>query len=229
MSQIVEQAGAPYEHFRRPHTDGRLRVMIVEDHELVRVGLSTLLSREGDIEVVRVTASGEEALRALGKVLPDVALVDYRLPDMTGAQVCAEMLKVRPRTSVVMLTSYFEDAVLLSCLAAGVRGYITKSGGAPDLADTIRRVARGEAVLAPETVERVLEWARTAKIRNTTLAAIELDILRRVATGQSLRSVAQELRISEELAKSSMRSIKRRLGAADRAHAVALAMKKGLI
>jgi DNA-binding NarL/FixJ family response regulator len=207
-------------------------VLIVEDHELVRIGLQAMLENEPDIRIVGTAGTGKEALSMLPSARPDLVLLDYRLPDSNGAEICAEITRGWPETSVVILSSFLDDDVLFSCLAAGARGYLTKSTTNTELPDALRKVARGEAVLASETIERVMEWARAAKMRYqgvATLAPFEVEILRKMSAGMSAKEISADLRVSEDSVKTSVRSIKRRLGAADRAHAVALAMKRGII
>ena len=209
-----------------------ISVLIVDDHGLVRSGLVRIFSREPDIEIFGEAGSGEEALACLEKGCPDVVLLDYGLPDRDGAFVCAAILDRCPRAAVVMLTSAYEDDVLLACLDAGARGYLTKDASVQDLPRAVRRVAAGEAVLSPRIIQRVMGLARAAKTshaRRAPLAAFEIDILRSLSHGLSNVEIAEALHVTEEVIKSHIRSIKQRLGAADRAQTVAIAVKQGLI
>lgn len=210
----------------------RIRVLVVDDHEVVRAGILALIERASDVEVVASVSSGEEALELLDALAPDVVVLDHGLPGIRGAAVCREIVRRRPRTSVVILTSYLEDGVIHACLAAGARAYLVKDADATDLVRAIRAVARGEAVLAPQVVDRVLEWARRAKAIHeggVSLDASEGLVLSLVAQGMSNREIARRVRVSEGTVKATLRSAMRKLGVTQRAHAVAAGIQRGVI
>lgn len=211
---------------------GPIRILVVDDHEAVRVGLRLVLDAEPDMAVVGFARSGAEALEMTVATEPDVVLLDFRLPGCDGAAVCASILRRRPTCAVIILTSGEDDRFLHASLVAGARGFLTKNGSATQIADAVRRVARGEAVLAPEAVLRVVEWARQARAERLgagILGSLEREILQLVSMGMSNRAIAGRLRVSEDAVKNRVREIKARLGASDRAHAVALATKQGLL
>lgn len=209
-----------------------VRLMVVDDHEVVRAGIETLLARESGIKIVGSFGSGEEALQALDEGKPDVVLLDYRLPGVSGAATCREILKRRPETAVVILTTYMDDDVIHACIVAGARGYVLKDAQKSDLAHTVRAAARGESILASEVTKRVLEWARRAKAIHQggdPLAPHEVEILSLVAKGMSNREIGDKLHTSEHSVKVHLRAIMRKLGAARREEAVAIAIRRGAI
>jgi len=212
--------------------DSPIRVLVVDDHESVRSGLCCLLRGHPEIHVVEAVSSGDEALAYLDRARVDVVVLDYRLPGRDGAAICGQIVRRWPRVAALMLSSADEDDIILASLASGATGFLLKSGRAADVAEAVRRVARGEAVLDPEIVPRVMEWARAirhGKEGDGMLAPIEIDVLSLLAQGWSNGKIASELRISHDTVKARVRSIRLRLGASDRAHAVALATKRGLV
>lgn len=212
--------------------DERIRVMVVDDHEVVRTGIAAVLEREPDVSVVGTAASGEEALERLEADAPAVVVIDHRLGGMSGAATCREIVRRRPSTSVVILTSYIDDSVIHACLQAGARAYLLKDATGPDLVHAVRAVARGEAILAPEVVDRVVEWARRAKAIHQdgeSLAAHEIVVLGLAAKGISNREIGRRLHVSEATVKAYLRSVMRKMGVRQRAHAVAAAIRKGVI
>lgn len=209
-----------------------IRVMVVDDHEVVRAGIAALLEREPDLEVVGTAGSGEEALELVDGLVPDVVVLDHRLPGMSGAAACREIVRRRPATSVVVLTTYLDDGVIHACLAAGAHAYLLKGASGSDLVHAVRAVARGEAVLAPQVVDRVLEWARRAKAiyqEGESLAPHELVVLSLAAQGMSNGEIATRLQMSERTIKAYLSSAMRKLGVTQRAQAVATGILRGLI
>lgn len=209
-----------------------IRVLVVDDHEVVRSGIATLLERDTGLRVVGMASSAEEALESLASAKPHVVLLDYRLQGMSGTAACREIVRRHPEISVVILTSYLEDDIIHASLVAGARGYVLKNASRSDLVHTVRAVARGEAVLAPEVTERVIEWARRSKAIHhgaDLLAPNEVEIVSLVAQGFSNREIAGKLRTSEHSVKLHLRSSMRKLGAKRRQEAVAIALRKGVI
>lgn len=209
-----------------------VRVMVVDDHEVVRAGLASLLTRDDEIEVVGLTGCGEDAIEALDTLEPDVVLLDYRLPGMSGAATCAEIIRRRPETSVVILTTYLDDDIIHACLVAGAHAYVLKDASRSDLVHTVRAVIRGEAVLAPQVTDKVVKWARQAKALHQggeSLTRSEAAILSLVASGLSNRLIAERLNVSTHMVKLHLRSIMRKLGVTKRSEATAVGVRKGLI
>lgn len=208
-----------------------IRVMIVDDHEVVRSGIVSLFKREPDLRIVGEATSGEQALVALQSLRPDVVLLDQRLPGMTGAETCREIVRRWPSTAVLILTSFASDEVIHSCLAAGARGYLTKSIETTDLPRAVRAVARGESILAPSVTERVIDWARRAKAAHvgSSLSPREVEILSLLAEGMSNRELAGRLGMREATVKASVQATMRKLGVTRRWEAVAVAIDRGVI
>jgi len=208
------------------------RVSIVDDHEAVRAGLTLVLDSAPRITVVGAFSSGETAVKAFEDLRPDVVVLDYHLSGRDGSWTCSQILRRHPRTAVLILTAFLEENVLLDCLRAGARGFLAKTAQASEVIDAVVRLANQEEVLAPAAVPIVMALARAAKrqwVAGETLAPFEQEILRSMSCGRSNREIAESLRVSEDAVKVRVRSIKRRLGASHRAHAVALAAQRGLV
>lgn len=208
------------------------RLMIVDDHAVVRAGISAMFEREPFIDVVASVASGEEAVEILDEVEPDVVLLDYRLPGLNGAGTCAEIVRRRPETAVIILTTYIDEDVIHMCLAAGARGYLVKDVNATDLADSINAIFYGESVLAPQVTEKVVRWARATKALvddGPFLSARELSILSMAAKGLSNVEIAMQLGMASHAVKGALRSISKKLEVSTRSEAVAAAVRRGLI
>jgi len=206
--------------------------MVVDDHEVVRAGIVSLLRREDDIEIVGSAESGERALELLHVLCPDVVILDHRLPGMSGAATCREITRRRPATSVVVLTTYLDDAIIHSFLTAGARGYLLKDVHSGDLLHAVRSVARGEAILGSKIVDRVVEWARRARSvcdESAMLAPHETLALSLAAQGLSNREIAVSMKLSSATVKFYLRTAMRKLGARQRAEAVAAGIRTGVI
>lgn len=206
-----------------------VRVMIVDGHEIVRAGLVHLFSREPSVAVAGVATSGQETLDMLSSIRPDVVLLDYRLPDMSGAAACREILRRNPTVAVAMLTSVADDDAIGACLAAGARGYLLKDATGKDLRRAIRSVAHGEVVLDPRVTSQVVSWARIGHVPEGLLPSPEAAILALVAQGKSNREIAGQLNISIHSVKLTLRIVMRRLKANTRSEAAVIAVRKGLI
>lgn len=210
------------------------RVLIVDDHEIVRAGLEMLLRREDDIEVVAVAATAEEALTLMNDVVPDIAVIDYGLPKMTGVELCEHIGKNHPAVAVIMLTSFLDDQVIHSSLKAGAKAYVYKDVEAKDLKRAIRTVAQGGLVLDPKVAGRVLRWARRRgpsrlNDRDHPLSIRETDVLRMVARGATNIEIAQSMGVSVNTVKTYLQRALGKLGCHNRAEAAKLASKWGLL
>jgi DNA-binding NarL/FixJ family response regulator len=195
-----------------------IRVMIVDDHPLVRRGLSQVLDAVEGIELVGAFAGAREAIDVLIERGPDVVLMDVSMPGMDGIAATREMLRRRPVTRVVMLTSYAEDATVLSALDAGATGYLLKDAEADEVVRGIQAAALGESPLAPR-VARVLLGARTSRVPGEPLTARESEILALVGDGLANKQIARRLGISEKTVKSHLTNIFQRLGVSSRTEA----------
>jgi two-component system response regulator DevR len=207
-----------------------VRVVICEDQEIVRDGLAAVLDREVDIDVVGKAGSAEETLEIIPDVAPDVAVVDYRLPGMSGVELCEELSARHPEVSVIILTSYLDDEVMLGAMRAGARGFAYKDVGAVELKRTVREVAQGKTLLGTGAVGRVFGWARKGRLHpDEPLSRREVEVLRLVAAGAKNREIAQHLGLTENTVRTYMKRSLEKLGCHSRSEAAALAAKKGLL
>jgi DNA-binding NarL/FixJ family response regulator len=213
--------------------DGKpARVLIVDDHEMVRAGLRAMLDPDPDVDVVGDAATGARAI-ALGRALrPDVVLLDARLPDLDGAEVCRRLCADVPGIAVVILTTFSDDDLVRACVRAGAQGYLLKDVERLDLGRSIRALVRGEAVIDPKVAAVVLAAARQAVETDSTeqpLNVRQREVLRLVAEGHSNREIAERSHLSEYTVKGYVEEILERLGARNRVHAAILATKRGWI
>lgn len=208
-----------------------VRVVVIDDHEIVRAGLGALLGRESDIHVVGMAATGEEGLDLIADLKPDVAVIDYSLPRMTGVEVCEEVVGKHPDTSVVVLTSFMHDEVILKSVEAGARAYVYKDVEGRDLKRAIRAVAKGEAVLDPKVTARVLRWAhrRSVGYGDGALSMQEVEVLRHVTRGETNRAIAEAMCVSENTVKTYLRRLMEKLDCHSRSEAAAIASRRGLL
>ena len=209
--------------------DGPIRVLIVDDHEVVRRGLEGILSACDDLQVVGLASSGEEAICLADSVECDVVLLDLQMRGMHGLEVIPKLVKDgedRPR--IIVLTIHDDDEIVLRAVKSGASGYVLKNASADELIRAIRHVAAGGRHFDEVVVKAFLSDEQRAKDRRL-LTEHELEILRMVAAGATNRQVAHHLFISVDTVKSHLEAIYRTLGVSDRAHAVAVAMRKGLL
>jgi DNA-binding NarL/FixJ family response regulator len=205
-----------------------IRVYLLDDHEVVRRGLRQLLEDAGDIEVVGESGLAVEATSRIPALRPDVAVLDARLPDGSGIDVCREIRSVDPTISALILTSYDDDEALFAAILAGASGYVLKQIGGHDLVDTVRRVAAGQSLIDPSLMARVLERVRHGDQGPEELAALterEREILGLVAQGLTNRQIGEELFLAEKTVKNYVSSILAKLGLERRTQAAVLASR----
>jgi DNA-binding NarL/FixJ family response regulator len=209
--------------------NGRIRVLIVDDHEMVREGLMAMLQPERDIDVVGQTGYGEAVSDLVENTRPDVVLLDARLPDISGVEVCRRLSLSHPDVAVVILTTYTDPDLVQECIQAGARGYVVKDVERFSLKESIRAVYRGQSVLAPQVAGHVIDRARTRKAGSaqTALSASQVAILRLISRGHSNREIAAEVHLSENTVKTHVQEIFRKLGVRNRVEAAILAGKSG--
>jgi DNA-binding NarL/FixJ family response regulator len=210
----------------------RIRILIVDDHEVVREGLKVLLQAERDLEVVAETGRGDEVPDLVARSRPDVVLLDARLPDVGGPEVCRKLSQTHPEIRVIILTSYTDDELVEASISAGAKGYLVKDVERFWLKESIRAVARGEAALSPQVAGKVLDRVRDELIPadgEPPLNRQQLSILRLMARGYSNREIAAEVHLSENTIKTHVQSIFGKLGARNRVEAAMLASRKNLI
>jgi DNA-binding NarL/FixJ family response regulator len=204
-----------------------LRLLVVDDHPVVRMGLVAMLSEHPDFEVVGEAADGAEAVLQASRLTPDVVLMDLRMPVMDGAEATAKMLASPTAPAVLVLTTYDTDVDIVRAVEAGANGYLLKDAPRETLADAIRRAARGETVLAPPVVARLASRLRTPAA--PALTDREAQVLQCVAKGMSNAEVGRELHIGEATVKTHLLRAFEKLGVTDRTAAVTAAYKSGQI
>jgi DNA-binding NarL/FixJ family response regulator len=209
-------------------------VVVADDQRLVREGLHMMLSLLDGVDVVATAADGEEAVAAVAANDPDIVLMDLRMPRCDGVTATRRIRADHPRTQVVVLTTFAEDAEVLAALRAGARGYLTKDAAADEVARAIDRVAAGKADLAPDVQRRLLELLPASPSRldgppPDGLTDRELEVLRLIATGLSNMEIAAELVVTEATVKTHVNHLFAKTGVRDRAQAVAYAYRHGLV
>jgi DNA-binding NarL/FixJ family response regulator len=204
-----------------------IRVLIVDDHPVVRDGLRGMLAREPGLEVVGEASDGSEALAAVGSLAPDVVLMDLRMPGMGGVDAIRALADRGAAARVLVLTTYDTDSDVVPALEAGATGYLLKDSPRDELVRAIRAAARGEAVLAPSVAKRLVSQLRAPA--QDTLSDRELEVLALIARGETNRGAAARLFISEATVKTHLLHIYAKLDVNDRAAAVARAYERGLL
>lgn len=205
-----------------------IRVLLVDDHTVVRQGLRMVLSLESDLEVVGEAANGQEALDSIPQTQPDVVLMDLLMPVMNGVDAIRAVKRDYPEIEVVALTSVLEDRLVVDAVEAGAMGYLLKETGPDSLFEAIRAASRGEVRLDPKAQKRLLREVRTPEMREA-LTARETDTLRLLARGLANREIAQELGVSEVTVKTHVSSILSKLNLSSRTQAALFALKEGLV
>lgn len=209
-----------------------IRILIADDHEVVRDGLRLLLEDETDFVVVGEAGDGAEAVRLTGELQPQVVLMDLRMPGLGGLEAIEQIGARWPDVAVVILTTYNEDQLMARGLRAGARGYLLKDTKRQTLYDTLRAAARGEALLQPEILARVLGQipaAGKSSRAELSLTDREREVLAGVARGERSKEIAARLGISERTVKAYLSSIYDKLGVDSRAAAIAVAAERGLL
>ncbi len=202
-----------------------IRVMIVDDHPLVRQGLGQLLSGEQGFEVVAAFESGREAVDAVAALAPDVVLMDVSMPGMDGVAATRELLRRRPQTRVVMLTSYAEDETVIAAIDAGASGYLLKDAEPEELMKGVQSAARGDVPLAPRAARAVL-GARHRPVNNEHLTPREEEVLALVGRGLPNKQIAVQLGISEKTVKAHLTNVFQRIGVFSRTEAAIWARER---
>ncbi len=205
-----------------------LGVFLLDDHEVVRAGLRALIEATDDLEVVGEAASVAEAMARIPLASPDVAVLDVRLPDGSGIEVCRDIRSAMPAIVCIMLTSYADDDALFAAVMAGAAGYLLKQVGGMDLVGSIRRAASGASLLDPVMTERVLERVREGPKEDARLAALtpqERRILTFIAQGDTNRQIAESMYLSEKTVKNYVSNLLGKLGMERRTQAASYAAR----
>ncbi len=211
----------------------QVRILVADDHSVVRAGLKALLERQGRFRVVAEAATGEEAIAKAAEVQPDVAVLDVRMPGVSGIEACRQIVAGVPDCKVIMLTSYAEDELLFAAIQAGASGYVLKRIGDNELILAIDRVSRGEGMLDPSMTTAVFAQVRKAgEAQNaaafSALTTQELAVLALVADGLTNRQIALRMYLGEGTVRNYVSSILSKIGAANRAEAAAYAVKHNI-
>jgi two-component system, NarL family, response regulator DevR len=209
-----------------------IRLLIIDDHEMVREGLKAMLSAEPDFAIVGDAANAEQAFALIERLRPDIILLDIRLPGTSGIEVCRTVTERYPEIAVIILTTFTDESLVAQCIQAGARGFIVKDIERFDLKRSIRAVARGEAAIDTKAAVAVLAQLRGAPQNNNEpapdpLSSQQIVILRLVAQGLSSREIATRLYLSENTVKGYVQEILHRLGVKNRTEAVMVAVKQG--
>jgi len=209
------------------------KILLVDDHEVVRLGLKTLLEHHPQYEVVGEAGTAKEAIEQVKRTRPDVVLMDIRLPGASGIEACEEITKTYPGTRVIMLTSYAEDEMLFSAIRAGASGYVLKQISGDALITAIDAVSRGEALLDPAVTQRVFQEVRRAVKDEEASAFVNLSqqekhVLMLVSEGKTNREIAKTLFLGEGTVRNYVSSILSKLGVSNRAEAAAYAVEHNL-
>ena len=201
-----------------------IRVFSVDDHPLLREGIAALINNQPDMTLVAEASNGAEAIQVFKQQLPDVTLLDLRLPDMSGIDVLIAIRSEFPDARIIMLTTFEGDVEIQRALQAGARGYLLKNMPPSELLDVIRQVHDGKKRIPPEIASQLFEH-----MSDEVLTEREIEVLREVADGNRNREIAQRLFISEETVKVHIKHIMEKLGATDRTQAVAIGVRRGII
>ena len=211
-----------------------IRVLITDDHFVVREGLHLILETAEDIEVVGEAINGADCLRLVPELKPDLILMDLQMPRMDGIIAIEHLCKDHPDIAIVILTTYNEDDLMIRALQAGARGYLLKDSSRENLLDTIHAAARGETLLKPEIVARMLALQSASKPASTpqtdsSLTEREHEVLQSIARGERNKEIAYNLGITERTVKAHLQSIYQKFNVDSRAAAVAVGAQKGLL
>ena len=202
----------------------QIRVLSVDDHPLLREGIAALVNNQPDMTLVAEASNGAEAIQLFKQHLPDVTLMDLRLPDMSGIDIVIAIRTEHPEARIIMLTTFEGDVEIHRALQAGARGYLLKNMPPSELLDVIRQVHAGKKRIPPEVASQLAEH-----MSDESLTEREVEVLRQVADGNRNRDIAKHLFISEETVKVHIKHIMEKLGASDRTQAVSIGIRRGII
>ncbi|HSM70833.1 MAG TPA: response regulator transcription factor [Anaerolineales bacterium] len=205
----------------------KIKILMADDHPVVRAGIRGMLETQPEFEVIAEAENGREAFEQIGKLKPDVVLMDLRMPEMDGVEAIGKIKEKYPDTNILVLTTYDTDADIVRAVEAGATGYLLKDAPREELFRAVRGTAKGETVLAPVVAARLM-----GKVRDhgeQALSAREIDVLMLVARGASNQDVAEKLHVSTATVKSHLMQIYQKLGVSDRTAAVTTAIERGII
>ena len=209
-----------------------IRILIVDDHPVVREGIGSMLKKEADFKVVGEASNGLEAVEKARELAPDVVLMDLRMPEMDGVEAISRIKAEKPEVKFIILTTYSDDEYIFKGIAAGARAYLLKDAPRDELFKAIRMVSRGESLIQPVIASRVLDKLAELSRKTPagdTLSDREIEVLRLMAGGQSNKDIADHLSITQSTVKTHITSIFQKLNVTTRTEAVTNALKKGII
>jgi len=225
LSCIPESGKAHTSGFGSMMTEsGRIRVLVVDDHPVVRRGLHSMLDGESGISVIGMASSGKEGLQAARELNPDVVLLDLRMPDMSGVEVIAALRAARRESRILILTNYQLDEDIFNAIEAGALGYLLKSASQEEVVDAIRAVSEGKRRIPPALAARLAE-----RMGRSALSAREHEVLELLVQGQTNKEMAQALGISDITVRNHVVSLLSKLNAKDRTEAATIAIRRGLV
>jgi two-component system, NarL family, response regulator DevR len=210
-----------------------IRILIIDDHEMVREGLKTILAPEPDFEVVGESGTADRLVEMVERAQPNIVLLDARLPGLSGPDACRRLRAAQPDVPVLIVTTFTDDDLVDDCIRAGAKGYVVKDVERFDLKRSIRAVVRGESVISPSVAGGILERTRSqsgaSAGRRPALNSSQFEILRLVSEGFSNREIAAKINLSENTVKSHLQEIFRKLEVRNRVEAALLASREGWI
>ena len=201
-----------------------IRILVVDDHPVVRQGIAVLISTQSDMTLVAEGSNGREAIQQFRAHRPDVTIMDLQMPEMNGLDALIAIRGEFPDAKIIVLTTYAGDVQILRALKSGAQGYLLKSTFHKELVDTIRAVHAGKKTLSPEASYQIAEHSM-----DDALTPAEVDVLRLIAAGNANKQIADQLSISEDTVKWRVKNILSKLGAHDRTHAAMIGLKRGII
>lgn len=201
-----------------------IRILVVDDHPVVRAGVAGLVGDQPDMKIVGQASNGREAIQQFREQHPDIVLMDLQMPDMNGLDAMMVIRDEAPQARIIVLTTYVADAQVLRAIKAGARGYLLKSALHKELLETIRAVHAGKKTISAEASYELAEHAS-----DDALTPAEVRVLRLIAEGNANKEIAEQLSVSEETVKGQVRNILSKLGAKDRTHAAMIGLKRGII
>lgn len=221
------------QQLRRLRTEHKLKILIADDHPMLREALHRALDGEEDMEIVAEAGDGEEAVKLTSELKPDLVIMDIVMPKLSGIGATKKIKEVIPNTAVLILTAYNDEEYILGLLDAGAAGYILKSARGSDLVEAVRVIQAGESVLHPNIIAKLLERAMTGPVeghqRSELLSERESEVLKLVALGMSNKGVAEKLSVSERTIKAHLTNIFNKLNVASRSEAIVRGLKLGLV
>jgi len=214
----------------------KTRILIADDHPLLREALCQVFSNQKDMEIVGQAGNGEEAIDLASQLKPDILVMDIMMPKFDGLEASRQIKKITPNTAILILTAYDDDNYVLGLLEAGATGYLMKSAKGQDLVEAVRAVRAGESVLHPKIIEKLLKQAMAAKPAETVepkikdlLSDREMEMLKLLATGMSNKEIAEKLYLSLRTVKAHMSNIFTKMNVASRSEALVEALRTGLL